>query len=314
VGPSASLLLSGPDCCPPRRRLPEAASSRYRELGRRRRGRPCQQASHGAGRRCPAGGVHPSGYWRPGIRLSSRPVSGHLGWSSSGSGDRPSAVHPSAVQPSAVHLSGVQPSGVCPVGPDASVSSHAQALALGTRSSWPGDPDHQNRWRPRWLPSRRRLDGRSRRPDAGDAAHAALVRGGRWRSRAAGVGAGRGGRACPLSDQAGQVGARSAPRGRLPGGHRSRRQRADGGIRRVAGVLGLGRDHGGWSSPSLTPGWAAPAGPGEGPAGMGVRPQRGPSRQRARPARCQQRSDLRRWVVGLPGLEPGTSSLSEMDN
>jgi hypothetical protein len=172
VGPSASLLLSGPDCCPPRRRLPEAASSRSRELGRRRRGRPCQQASHGAGRRCPAGGVHPSGYWRPGIRLSSRPVSGHLGWSSSGSGARPSAVHPSAVQPSAVHLSavhlsGVQPSGVCPVGPDASVSSHAQALALGTRSSWPGDPDHQNRWRPRWLPSRRRLERRSRRPGRG---------------------------------------------------------------------------------------------------------------------------------------------------
>jgi hypothetical protein len=43
---------------------------------------------------------------------------------------------------------------------------------------------------------------------------------------------------------------------------------------------------------------------------MGVRPQRGPSRQRALPARCRQRCDLRRWLVGLPGLEPGTSSLS----
>jgi hypothetical protein len=39
-----------------------------------------------------------------GIRLSSRPVSGHLGSSSRESGGRPSAVHPS----------GVQPSGVCP--------------------------------------------------------------------------------------------------------------------------------------------------------------------------------------------------------
>jgi hypothetical protein len=37
------------------------ASSRSRAVGRRRRGRPCQQARHGVGRRCPAGGVHPSG-------------------------------------------------------------------------------------------------------------------------------------------------------------------------------------------------------------------------------------------------------------
>jgi hypothetical protein len=48
------------------------------------------------------------------------------------------------------------------------------------------------------------------------------------------------------------------------------------------------------------------------PAGMGVRPQRGPGSQRALPACCRQRSDLRRWLVGLPGLEPGTSSLSGM--
>ena len=46
------------------------------------------------------------------------------------------------------------------------------------------------------------------------------------------------------------------------------------------------------------------------PAGMGVRPQRGPGSQRVLPACCRQRSDLRRWLVGLPGLEPGTSSLS----
>jgi hypothetical protein len=46
--------------------------------------------------------------------------------------------------------------------------------------------------------------------------------------------------------------------------------------------------------------------------GMGVRPQRGPGWQSALPARGRQRSDLRGWVVGLPGLEPGTSSLSGM--
>jgi hypothetical protein len=49
------------------------------------------------------------------------------------------------------------------------------------------------------------------------------------------------------------------------------------------------------------------------PAAVGVRPQRGPGRQRALPARCRQRCDLREWVVGLPGLEPGTSSLSGID-
>jgi hypothetical protein len=48
------------------------------------------------------------------------------------------------------------------------------------------------------------------------------------------------------------------------------------------------------------------------PAGVGVRPQRGPSWQRAFPAGCRQRYELRGWVVGLPGLEPGTSSLSGM--
>jgi hypothetical protein len=49
--------------------------------------------------------------------------------------------------------------------------------------------------------------------------------GGRWPTRAAGLGAGRGGRACPLSDQAGQAGVRSAPCGRLMCGHGSGLQR-----------------------------------------------------------------------------------------
>jgi hypothetical protein len=58
---------------------------------------------------------------------------------------------------------------------------------------------------------------------------------------------------------------------------------------------------------------AGVGGPGGGdgvPAGMGVRPRRGPGWQRAFPPRCRQRCDLRGWLVGLPGLEPGTSSLS----
>jgi hypothetical protein len=57
-------------------------------------------------------------------------------------------------------------------------------------------------------------------------------------------------------------------------------------------------------------GWTGPEGPMGVPAGMGVRPRRGPGSRRALPARCRQRCDLRRWLVGLPGLEPGTSSLS----
>jgi hypothetical protein len=56
-----------------------------------------------------------------GIRLPSRPVSGHLGSSSRGSGGRPSAVRPSGVQPSAVH----------PVRPDTSVSSRLRRWGPG---------------------------------------------------------------------------------------------------------------------------------------------------------------------------------------
>ena len=65
------------------------------------------------------------------------------------------------------------------------------------------------------------------------------------------------------------------------------------------------RDHGGWSSPRLTPGWAAPEGPLDVPTGIGVRPQRGPGRPRARPARCRQRSDLRRWGWACQDLNLG---------
>ena len=40
---------------------------------------------------------------------------------------------------------------------------------------------------------------------------------------------------------------------------------------------GWGRDHGGWSSSSLTAGWADLEGPLEVPAGMGVRPSAAPA-------------------------------------
>jgi hypothetical protein len=82
---------------------------------------------------------------------------------------------------------------------------------------------------------------------------------------------------------------------------------------REAAVLGMGDDHCAWLSWRLPPGWTSSEGPMGLPAEMGLRPQRGPGSQRAFPARCWQRSELRRWVVGLPGLEPGTSSLSAIE-
>jgi hypothetical protein len=112
-----------------------------------------------------------------------------------------------------------------PVRPDASVSSMLR------------------RWR--WEPGRggratvttgtgggpggcRAVDARSTVEEAGRRATLPKSRwsvGGRWRTRAAGLGAGRGGRACPLRDQAGQAGVPSARGGRLRGGRGSRLQR-----------------------------------------------------------------------------------------
>jgi hypothetical protein len=102
-------------------------------------------ACHGVGRRCPACGVHPSGLGGPGSGCPAVRCPVTWGRRLEGSGARPSAVHSSGVQPSAVHpcgvqLYGVQPSGVCPVRPDASVSSHAQAVALGTQVELVGRP------------------------------------------------------------------------------------------------------------------------------------------------------------------------------
>jgi hypothetical protein len=134
-----------------------------------------------------------------GIRRSGRPVSGHLG-SSRASGGRPSAVHPSSVQPSAVR----------PV--------RCPAVWCRPRRSGRVGLLHLRRWR--W----------DKVEEAGTRATLPKSRrsvGGRWpvADRAAGLGGGRGGRACPLSDQAGQAGVRSARRRRLRGGHGSGLQR-----------------------------------------------------------------------------------------
>jgi hypothetical protein len=65
---------------------------------------------------------------------------------------RPLSTHPAS--------SRLCPAVWCPaVRPDAFVSFHLRR--------WPGDRDHRNGWRLLWLPGRRRLDRRSRRPGRG---------------------------------------------------------------------------------------------------------------------------------------------------
>jgi hypothetical protein len=156
---------------------------------------------------------------------------------------------------------------------------------------------------------RRRLPRGASSHSRGEAETRATLPKSRWSggsvaTRAAGLGAGRGGRACLLSDQAGQAACGAPVAGGCAVGTRGRLQREVAAAAAWRSSSGWVLDHDLWSSPSLTAGWADPEGPGEVPAEMGVRPQRGPIRQR---------SDLPGWVVGLPGLEPGTSSLSEMD-
>jgi hypothetical protein len=258
-------------------------------------------------RRCPPIRVRRPGSGCPAVRC---PVT--WGWSSRGSGGRTAAVQLSVVQPSAVRCPSVRCPGVwcLPSSVRTRPSPPPQAVALGTRSRWPGDPGHRDGWRPcgcRAVDGS--IDGRGGR-DAGDAAEVALVKGA---GGGPGLPVGCGPRRPRLpAERPGRPGRRAERpvAGGCAVGTRGRLQREVAAAAAWLPPSGWGRDHGGWSWPSLTPGWAAPKGPLEVPAGMGVRPQRGPSRQRARPARCRQRSDLRRWVVGLPGLEPGTSSLS----
>jgi hypothetical protein len=199
--PSESLL-SGPGCCSPRRRLPGGASSRYREVGRRRRGRHCQQARHGVGRRCPACGVHPSGL---SVRGSGCPaVRCPVTWGRRPEG--PAVGRPLSTRPVSSRLVSAPSVRTVRILPPQEVAD---------------DRDHRNGWRPGGC---RAVDGSIDGRGGRDGATLPTSRwsvGGRWRTRAAGFGAGRGGRACPLSDQAGQAGVRSPSR-RLRCGHGSR--------------------------------------------------------------------------------------------
>jgi hypothetical protein len=185
VGAPASLLLSGPGGCSPRRRQPRGASSRYRAVGRCRRGRHGQQARHGVGRRCPAGGVHPSGL-----------------------GVRDPAVQPSGVRSPGLVVQRVRRSAVCcpPV-------RCPPVCCLPPSVRMRPSPPMLKRWR--WGPGRAgratvttgagggpggcravdgSIDGRGGR-DAGDAAEVGLVSGRSVADPGRRVDAGRGDRA-----------------------------------------------------------------------------------------------------------------------
>jgi hypothetical protein len=134
----------GSPCCravlvgwSPRRRLPGGASSRHPAVGRCRRGRQGQDASHGVGRRsastmwCPLSGSVVR------VRRSSRPVSGRL--VSSASGVRPSGVR--CVR---------RPAGCCPppsVRTRPSRPPQAAAVGPGRGGRRPSPPE---RVEPRW--------------------------------------------------------------------------------------------------------------------------------------------------------------------
>jgi transposase len=147
---------------------------------------PASRQATGVSRRCPACGVHPSSFGVR-IRLSGRPVSGHLGSPSRASGGRPSAVHPSSVQPSAVRP--VRCPAVWCLPPSIRTRPYPPTSGGGV-----GDPGRGGR-------------------DAGDAADVGLVSGRSVADPGRRVGWGPRRRACPLSDQAGQAGAPSARRG-----------------------------------------------------------------------------------------------------
>jgi hypothetical protein len=301
-------------CCSPTRRLARRSVQPASSGGRRRRGRQCRDASRGVGRRsasslrCP-----PIRLRRPGVRLSGRPVSSPSGVRSprfvvrDPASGRTVSTRPASSRPVSSRLVSSRPVSTPsvrtrPSRPTPGGGGGSRAGAAGTLPTGTG----------------RGPGGRPRRGAARSTAEAwtravlpsLLV--GQWVS---------------WQTQAGLVRARRRPRlpAERPGqarpalgsarrSHRARarEQAAARGccIGRVAAVLGWVGDHAEWSSRSLIPGGRAPKGQWACRPGLGVRPQRGPGSRRALPGRCRQRPDLREWLVGLPGLEPGTSSLS----
>jgi hypothetical protein len=195
-----------------------------------------------------------------------------------------------------------------PVRPDASAWSAIRRWRLGTADAARQPAPRERAQVPVGCRVVERLGRRSSRPGHRRRRRGhAWSAGCRWRTSA---GSGAGGGRLTLASWAGQAGVPSARRRRLregtARGRSARLPHRPGGYRPRDGWS----DHPAWWSWRLRPAWTGPEGPIGLPAGRGVRPQRGPGWQRAFPACCQQRSDLLCWLVGLPGLEPGTSSLS----
>ena len=152
----------------------------------------------------------------------------------------PVCCPPVCCPPSGVHRPVSRRLVSAPVRPDASVSSHLRRWRWGPGRSGRATVTTGTSGGPGGCQAvDGSINGRGGR-DAGDAAESRWSMGGRWRTRAAGLGAGRGGRACPPSDQAGQAGVRGARHGRLRGGHEGQAAARGGGSRRVAAALGLG--------------------------------------------------------------------------
>jgi hypothetical protein len=212
--------------------------------------------------------------------------------------------------------SGVRPSDVrpvrCPVTGFVRTrpSGPIRRWRLGTGPMRHGNPHHGNGSRSRWAAASSSGSGRRpSRPGRGRRRRGHPWSAGRSVADPGRVGCGRRPRVT-LASRAGQAGVRSARRRRRGCGHGRRPQREVAAPAARLPSPGWVGHHGGWLWWRLPPGWTGPEGPMGVPAGMGVRPQRGPGWQRVLPACCRQRCDLRRWLVGLPGLEPGTSSLS----
>jgi hypothetical protein len=257
-------------CCSPTRRLPGGASSRHPAsgvvavVGNAR----TPAVASVAGPR-PACGVHPPGFI---VRCPARPVSGHL-------------VSSSRVRRSG--RTGWTPDGWTPDGWTPSVRTRPtrppQAVALGTRPVRRGTLHHGHGSRSRWAAAPSSSPGVGRgRPG----------RGRRCRARASVSGVGGGPRPgwvraaalarCPARQ------ARLALGAPVAGGCGRQESRCQREVAAPAAWLpssGWVGDHGGWWSWRLTRGWMGPEGPMGVPAGMGVRPQRGPGRQPALPGR-----------------------------
>jgi hypothetical protein len=220
--------------------------------------------------RCPASGVQP--VWCP-----ARPVSS------------PSGVQPAAVRPRSVRTRPSRPTSGGGVGDRVGAadtphhSNGSRSVGLPRRGV-AGSTLLQARTRAR-LPSSRVVGGSVVDPGRVGCGRPRLTAGDRQAWPACGA---------PSRAAALRAEEQAAARGGRSG--------------RVAAALGLVGDHVRWWSWCLTPGWPGPEGPVGVPAGVGVRPRRGPSWRRALPARYRQRCDLGEWLVGLPGLEPGTSS------